>query len=107
MKEGTSYGELAELSAMFDKEVKQRCIVFPHEDAKTGAWMDFCEQYENGNMTPHIELCDGAREMDVHAFGERVPAECLQAMIDEGKDFDEITTEYIETAYYYDYMDSL
>ena len=107
MKEGTSYGELAVLSDMFDKEVKQRCIVFPHENARAGAWIDFCQQYEEGSMTPHIELCDGVREMEVYAFGERVPAECLQAMIDEGKDFEELTTEYIESTYDYDFYNNL
>lgn len=106
-KEGTSYGELAVLSDMFDKEIEERYIVFPHEDARTGAWMDFCEQYENGNMTPHIELCDGAREMEVYAFGERVPAIGLQSMIDNGMDMDEITTEYIESEYGYDFYNNL
>lgn len=107
MSEGASYGELAVLSDMFDKEIEERYIVFPSEEVRAGAWLDFCRQYEEGNMNPHIELCDGAREMEVYAFGERVPAIGLQEMIDDGMDFDEITTEYIETAYYYDYMDSL
>lgn len=107
MSENISYGELAVLSDMFDKEIEERYIVFPSEEARMGAWLDFCIQYEEGNMNPHIELCDGAREMEVYAFGERVPAVGLQSMIDDGKDFDELTTEYIESTYDYDFYNNL
>jgi len=102
-----SYEELAMLGQRFDEEIERRYIVFPHEDARAGAWMNFCEQYSSGVNEPSIELYDGARELEVYAFGERVPASGLQAMIDEGMEIEEITTEYIEETYYYDFLDNL
>ena len=107
MKREMSYEELAMLGQRFDEEIERRYIVFPHEDARLGAWMNYCEQYEEGNDEPHVELCDGAKEVEVWAFGERVPATCLQAEVDDGKELEAITTEYIETAYYYDFLDNL
>lgn len=50
-----SYGEIAVLGEMFQKEVEVRGIKFPKEDQRTGAWLDYVQQYENNHdKDPHI-----------------------------------------------------
>lgn len=55
-----SYGELAVLGEMFQKEVDARGIKFPtdHKDeAKQCCFIDFCLQYiEDQDTDPHINL---------------------------------------------------
>ena len=52
-----SYGEYAVLGDMFETEIGVRGIKFPNEDQRTGAWLDFCQQYiEDQDTDPHINL---------------------------------------------------
>lgn len=53
-----SYGELAVLGEMFEKEIEARGIKFPeNEDARTCCFIDFCLQYvEDQDTDPHINL---------------------------------------------------
>ena len=52
-----SYGEFAVLGDMFETEVKVRGIKFPNKGQREGAWLDFCQQYEEDQDTdPHINL---------------------------------------------------
>jgi len=56
-----SYGEIAVLGEMFEKEIVARGIKFPkndHEDeARTCCFIDFCMQYvEDQDTDPHINL---------------------------------------------------
>lgn len=54
-----SYGELAVLGEMFEKEVDARGIKFPtdNEDARTCCFIDYCLQYVKDQDTdPHINL---------------------------------------------------
>lgn len=41
------------------------------------------------------------------AFGEPVPDEVIKELIEEGKKPEEITTDFIETLYWYEYLDNL
>ena len=56
-----SYGELAVLGEMFEKEIEARGIKFPENDTdgdqRTGCWLDFVQQYiEDQDTDPHINL---------------------------------------------------
>ncbi len=54
-----SYGELAVLGEMFEKEIDARGIKFPenNKDARTCCFIDFCQQYiEDQDTDPHINL---------------------------------------------------
>lgn len=54
-----SYGELAVLGEMFEKEIDARGIKFPenNKDARTCCFNDFCQQYiEDQDTDPHINL---------------------------------------------------
>lgn len=55
-----SYGELAVLDEMFEKEVEVRGIEFPNDEVRNGAYLDFTLQYiENQDEDPHIDLREG------------------------------------------------
>ena len=50
-----SYGEIAVLGEMFETEIKVRGIKFPNEDQRTGAWLDYVQQYhEDQDTDQHI-----------------------------------------------------
>ena len=54
-----SYGELAVLGEMFEKEVEARGINIPNEDQRNGAWLDFVQQYiEDQDTDPHINCLE-------------------------------------------------
>lgn len=50
-----SYGELYELSRMFDKELIEKGVTLCDEDYRTEAFNDYVEQYQNGR-TPSLNL---------------------------------------------------
>lgn len=50
-----SYGELAELQSLFDKQVGEFNIGFECEEEQQEALFDFVQQYINGNDDPRIE----------------------------------------------------
>ena len=55
-----SYGEIAVLGEMFEKEVEVRGIKFPTEDQRTGAWLDYVQQYEEDqDKDPYIYCLEG------------------------------------------------
>ena len=49
-----SYGELAELSNMFNEQIKEFNIGFECEEERQEALFDFIQQYINGNDDPKI-----------------------------------------------------
>lgn len=53
-----SYGEIAVLGEMFEKEIEARGIKFPEsEEARTCCFIDFCLQYvEDQDTDPHINI---------------------------------------------------
>jgi hypothetical protein len=44
---------------------------------------------------------------ELFAFGELVPDEVIKELIEEGMKPEEITTDFIETLYWYEYLDNL
>ena len=54
-----SYGELAVLGEMFEKEAVARGINFPTEEQRDGALTDFVQQYiDDQDKDPHINCLE-------------------------------------------------
>lgn len=53
MNNNLSYGELAELTKLFEEQIAERGLNID-EEQRTEMFMDFVTQYENGNMNPSI-----------------------------------------------------
>ena len=45
-------------------------------------------------------------DLHIYAFGELVPAYIIEELLGDGMSPEEITTEFMETYLYYDYMDN-
>ena len=55
-----SYGELAVLGELFEKEIEERVINIPCDEQREGAWIDFVQQYiDNPDTDPHINCLEG------------------------------------------------
>ena len=52
-----SYGELAALDEEFEKQVKERNIVFPDPEIEEQCHFDFVQQYIDGDDDPQINIC--------------------------------------------------
>ena len=52
--ENISYGEIAELSKIFDEQTKDH--TFECEETQQECFFDFVEQYINGDMNPQVRL---------------------------------------------------
>lgn len=63
MERETSYSELAMLTSMFEKQCKERSIVWIDEEAKDDAFLDFCGQWTEGEDNPEILLGDYGYEI--------------------------------------------
>ena len=56
MQRSVSYGELADLDAMFDEQVLAMGIQFEDSDMESQCRNDFVDQYINGDDEPKINL---------------------------------------------------
>lgn len=55
--EGISYGELSELSDLFEGRCEQLGIIWTDLDVRDEAYLDFCSQWEDGIEEPELRLC--------------------------------------------------
>lgn len=56
MQRSVSYGELADLNAMFDEQVLAMGIQFEDSDMESQCRIDFVDQYINGDDEPKVNL---------------------------------------------------
>ena len=95
-----SYGELFALRQLFDEEREQKRVIFDSFDTFCGAWVDYCAQYEeNPNGAPEIDTNTAGvvSGVKISAFGQLVPVDELQSLINDGATLEELTPEYLET----------
>lgn len=52
-----SYGEIAELTNVFDEQCKELGIVWIDEEVEEQAFGQFVSDYENGDENPQVLLC--------------------------------------------------
>ncbi len=52
-----SYGELAALDEEFERQVKEKNIIFPDSEIEEQCHFDFVQQYIDGDDAPHINIC--------------------------------------------------
>lgn len=52
-----SYGTLVWLGTEFDKQCKKIGIMWTDGDVRNEAYLDFCEQWQDGEDYPEVTLC--------------------------------------------------
>lgn len=52
-----SYGELVALDEEFERQVKEKNIVFPDPEIEEDCHFDFVQQYIDGDDDPQIRIC--------------------------------------------------
>lgn len=73
-----SYGELAELGNLFEKQLLEKGITLCDDEYRQEALFDFIDQYQNGNDNPELRLLYPERQIGMgSAVKFKVPAMCL------------------------------